>query len=109
VADFALIYMEEAHPVDGWLYGQVKHRVEQPKTLAQRCSLAGLVAEELRKLGGEDISVCVDTMSNSAAIAFGALPERLAIVKDGKVRFIGGEGPAHYSIAACKTALQQLL
>jgi hypothetical protein len=36
----------------------------------------------------------VDSMANAASCAFGALPERLAIVGgDGVVEFIGGRGP----------------
>jgi hypothetical protein len=109
VADFALIYVEEAHPTDGWMYGAVKHFVKQPTTLAQRSSNAQVLAEELRKLDAHDISLCVDTMNNDAAMAFGALPERLAVVKNGTVRFIGGEGPHLYSVAACADAVRKLL
>jgi len=108
VADFALIYVEEAHPTDGWIHGAVRHHVKQPTTLAQRCEMAGKLGEELRRLGGET-SLYVDLMANGMSHAFGALPERLAIVKSGTVRFIGGSGPERYSVPDAVTALRKLL
>lgn len=107
--DFALVYLEEAHPTDGWLYGSVTHFLPQPTTLAERCHAATLLATELRKLDAPSMPLCVDTMPNRASYAFGALPERLVIVQSGVVQFIGGKGPEQYSIAEARDALQRLL
>jgi len=110
VADFACIYLEEAHPTDGWMYDQVKHFTKQPVTLEQRSTMAHIFANEMRALQASPaISLCVDLMDNAASRAFGALPERLAILKNGKLEFVGGAGPDGYSVAACTAALKKLL
>jgi len=110
VADFAIIYVEEAHPTDGWLYGQVTHFTKQPVTLAQRSTMAQLLADKLKDLqASPSISLCVDRMDNAVSCAFGAIPERLAIMKGGKLQWLGGAGPSGYSIPACATALKKLL
>jgi len=110
VADFAIIYVEEAHPIDGWMYGQVKHFTKQPVTLVQRSTMARVLENEMKTLKASPaISLCVDLMDNAASLAFGALPERLVILKDGKLQFVGGAGPSGYSIPKCESALKKLL
>ena len=109
-ADFAFCYLEEAHPTDGWLYESVNHYVAQPKTMHERCIAAEILANELRSLRAPpDVPLVVDTMTNAASIAYGALPERLVILQSGLVRFIGGKGPEEYSIDEARIALRQLL
>jgi len=109
-ADFAIIYLEEAHPTDGWMYGQVKHLTTQPVTIAERCRMAQSLAETLQSSAASaSIALCVDRMDNGASRAFGALPERLAILKGGKLQFMGGAGPFGYSISACSAALKKLI
>ena len=56
-----------------------------------------------------DLPLVVDTMANAASIAYGALPERLAILQGGVVRFIGGKGPEEYSIDEARIALRDVL
>ena len=48
-------------------------------------------------------------MDNRAALTFGALPERLVVLCDGRVEWIGGKGPELYSVAEMKDALEALL
>jgi len=109
-ADFATVYLEEAHPTDGWMYGQVKHFTTQPVTLGQRFDMARVLATHMQSLqAAPSIDLCVDLMDNNASRAFGALPERLVILQGGKVQFIGGAGPSGYSIPACAQALKGLL
>ena len=114
-ADFAFVYLEEAHPTDGWMYESVTHFLPQHTTVEARCAAARLLREELlaRATSGqaaEDLPpIAVDTLSNAASIAYGALPERLILLQDGVVRFIGGKGPEEYSIDEAATALRQLL
>jgi len=104
-----MVYLEEAHPTDGWLFGSVVHFLPQPTTQAQRNRAAQRLAGELRELDAPPIPLCVDTMANLASYAFGALPERLVIVQGGVVRFIGGKGPEQYSTAEARDALERLL
>ena len=46
-------------------------------------------------------------MTNQACNAFGALPERLAVILDGKIEFLGGTGPTGYSIPELENHLQK--
>ena len=110
--DFAVIYLEEAHPTDGWLYPAVKHFIKQHKSAGERSKAATILEEELASLAEthqtQAIPVFADSMSNAASLAFGALPERLVILLDGQVKFIGGKGPEKYSIDEAKAALLAL-
>lgn len=109
-ADFALVYIEEAHPTDGWTISAVKDAIKQPMKMEERLVGARRLEEHLGVLEASPaITLCVDHMDNAASLAFGALPERLVILKGGVVRFIGGRGPEAYSIEECRTALQALI
>ena len=44
-------------------------------------------------------SVFVDLMSNEANMKYGAFPERLVIIYQGKVEYLGGIGPFGYSFS----------
>ena len=111
--DFALVYIAEAHPTDGWMYPAVERFAyrKQHTRLDERVqaarTLRAKAAEADQALAG--VPVLADAMSNAASLAFGALPERLAIVLDGEVRFIGGKGPDAYSVDDAGDALSALL
>ena len=45
------------------------------------------------------VDIFIDQLDDRANLAFGALPERLVVVRDNMIDFIGGEGPFNYSIA----------
>uniref|UniRef100_A0A7S2RTH7 Iodothyronine deiodinase n=1 Tax=Rhizochromulina marina TaxID=1034831 RepID=A0A7S2RTH7_9STRA len=100
--DYVLVYIEEAHPVEGWLYGSVEHMIHQHKTLQDRIAAAQVLVDQVAALqGGEEkrtSRVFVDDMDNAVSMAFGALPERLAVVSHGVVQWIGGKGPEEYSV-----------
>ena len=42
--------------------------------------------------------VVMDLMSNDLDKAYKALPERLYIIQEGKLKFVGGVGPFDYNI-----------
>jgi len=119
-ANFAVVYLEEAHPADGWMTSNVKHQIVQHTNMEQRIVAAAVMETELRNIftteprlaetAGESlVPVLVDSMENHAASTFGALPERLAILVDGELKFLGGKGPEDYSVLACREALDQIL
>lgn len=95
--DFVVVYLEEAHPTNGWLYPSVEHYIAQHTEMPDRVAAATILERRLEELAeersSEPIRVFVDRMDNAASHAFGALPERIAIVADGRVQFIGGRGP----------------
>jgi len=49
----------------------------------------------------------IDLMDNNTCAAFEAWPERLYVVKDGKIVFKGGPGPFGYDIDALESWLTQ--
>ena len=67
---FAVVYLEEAHPTDGWLYDSVTHFVPQHTTIEARLSAAELLMGELRSLqpDGDLPPLVVDTLSNEARV-----------------------------------------
>lgn len=118
--DFAIVYIAEAHPTDGWMYPAVEqfayrkqHTQLEDRMVAARVLRAKLNETELAALsavaGGVPVPVFADAMNDAASLAFGALPERLAIVLDGQVRFIGGKGPEDYSMDQAAAALRALV
>lgn len=114
-AAFVVVYLEEAHPTDGWMYPAVSHFIQQHTSLKQRVAAAEILQDELEVrcnahgYNPSDLPLCVDAMENKASIAFGALPERLAIIMDGKIVWIGGRGPMDYSLVDAEKELRKLL
>ncbi|KAL9974883.1 hypothetical protein ACROYT_G011982 [Oculina patagonica] len=102
VADFAVVYIEEAHPVDGWSFKGISD-IPMHRTQNERCKAAQKMATSI------DLSACnvvVDSMLNAANIAYGAVPIRLYIVQNSEVVYEGGAGPMKYRMQEVKTWLQ---
>jgi len=91
VVDFLTIYIEEAHPSNGWAF---ENNVVIPshETLEQRCQAARFMLSSVKF----DCPVVVDTMEDEANKAYGGLPIRLYIIKNQKVVFAGAMGPTFY-------------
>ena len=116
--DFAIVYIAEAHPTDGWMYPAVEqfayrkqHTQLQDRLVAARALRTKLKDMELAAFSATagGVPIFADAMNDAASLAFGALPERLAIVLDGQVRFIGGKGPEDYSMDHAAAALRALV
>ena len=73
------------------------------KTLEDRVDNANVLFEKINF----PINFYIDTMTNQACNAFGALPERLAVILDGKIEFLGGTGPTGYSIPELENHLMR--
>ena len=119
-ATFVLVYLEEAHPIDGWMFDAVVHKVTQHTNSKERHDAARVLQRELHAaiaaaqreaLADATVTmpnILVDSMANLASATFGALPERLVLLVGGDVVFLGGKGPEDYSVAECKAALAAL-
>lgn len=101
-ADFAVVYIEEAHPKDGWAFKGTSH-VPMHRTLDERCKAAQEMVSSVDLSG---FFLAVDTMLNGANIAYGAIPIRLYIVQDRKVTYQGGAGPLFYRMHEISKWLQ---
>lgn len=90
--EFLLVYIQEAHPADGWsIEVNPKLRyVREPETAVQRFQVANSCVTDL------DIQMpcLIDDMQNSTMQAYNALPDRLYLVgKDGRIAWKGRHGP----------------
>ena len=79
--------------------------MNQPKSIKDRATNAAVLADMI----DYPVDIYLDQLENEANFAFGAIPERLAIVKNNKVEFIGGDGPFNYSLEAVADHLKKML
>lgn len=104
-----VVYIAEAHPVDGWQTASNEEEgilVRQHETFEGRCAAARLCAAKL----GLDVPTLVDGMDDAAAEAFSAWPERIYIVgTDGLIAYRGGPGPYEFNPDEASEALARLL
>jgi len=110
-----MIYIREAHPVDGWWLGRglpglalklfapkAAKDVYDPKTIDERRSVAG----ECQAALSYDIHTYVDDMDDAVSKAYAALPTRLYLVGlDGRVLYAGGLGPYGFKPAELGNAI----
>lgn len=89
---FIHIYVDEAHPRDGWYIGD-EQAPPKHKNLKDR-EMASL---EMTKI--VDINnVYLDSISNKIKNFFGVKPGRLYVIKNGVIIYQGGQGPFRYSL-----------
>ena len=114
-----MIYIREAHPVDGWWFGKgfmntllrmsgskVSWSITDPKTIQERRKAAG-DCEEALKYG---VKTYVDEMDDAVNKAYAAWPTRLYLIdSNGIIAYAGGLGPFGFSPSALKKAVQKLL
>lgn len=112
-ARFITIYISEAHPTGNWdsqiiipdewhMYTEICY--EQPKELKDRITLAKKFAQEF------DYPLPIYTDDPKTDIAnnlFGAWPERLYVVEDGKVVYKGALGPDGYKVSEVQDCSEQ--
>ncbi|XP_028512921.1 thyroxine 5-deiodinase isoform X3 [Exaiptasia diaphana] len=74
------------------------YKVLQHKTLHDRIEAAKILKCYIPKT----MAIYVDSMSNTANLAYGAQPERLYIIDKEKVVYEGGIGPFYYDVDEVK-------
>lgn len=108
VADFLLVYIEEAHPSDGWVgppmelfpFEVKKHRsLEERMVAAQRLVQHFSLPPQCR--------LVADCMDNNANVAYGVAYERVCIVQKNKITYLGGKGPFYYSLKDVQNWLER--
>jgi cytochrome oxidase Cu insertion factor (SCO1/SenC/PrrC family) len=108
-AQFYFIYIEEAHPTDGWNDpDNVKDGAAFPnaRSLQERVKVGGACAKGMKI----PFPTLADEMDNHVGRAYNAWPIRVYIVdKDGKVAFKSVAGPFGFMIDQVKPELQRLL
>ena len=116
---FLLIYIREAHPVDGWWLGKgipgmllrlsrskAATDVYDPKTIMERRAVAGQCEAALQY----GIRTYVDEMDDAVNKAYAAAPTRLYLVGlGGRVVYAGGMGPFGFKPAELGAAIEAML
>lgn len=108
-ANFVMVYVREAHPIDGWQMESndtVGVHLPQPKTYAERVSVAQTCGERLA-LG---LPMLVDTMDDSVGARYSGMPSRLYLIDtDGKVAYKSARGPFGFKPAELEHSLLLML
>jgi hypothetical protein len=116
---FLVIYIREAHPVDGWWFGggimglmmrlkrlKAATDVYDPKTLEERRAVANRCEVALEY----GIPTYVDEMDDTVSQAYAAMPTRLYLIGlDGRVVYAGGLGPWGFRPAELESAIEAYL
>ena len=94
VAEFRLVYICEAHAIDGRLPMPLKdgngNQIREHRTYQERCGIAQTLIDE-KKL---TLPVLIDQMNDNTSRVYYALPDRLFVVqKDGRVAVRADRGP----------------
>ena len=113
---FIMIYIREAHPVDGWWFGggivgkimsrrypKASMDTYDPTSFEERQGVARQCEESLQY----GIRTYVDDMDDTVSKAYAALPTRLYLIGlDGRVAYAGGLGPFGFSPTELGEAIQ---
>uniref|UniRef100_A0A3Q2Y1K2 Iodothyronine deiodinase n=1 Tax=Hippocampus comes TaxID=109280 RepID=A0A3Q2Y1K2_HIPCM len=102
IADSVLVYIEEAHPSDGWVSTDAPYQIPKHRCLEDRLHAAQLMRSE-----APGCPVVVDGMENPCNAAYGAYFDRLYILQEGKIVYQGGRGPEGYRISELRDWLQR--
>ncbi|KAK6307594.1 hypothetical protein J4Q44_G00227420 [Coregonus suidteri] len=108
VADFLLVYIDEAHPSDGWVapaMGPRSFEVRKHQSLEERVVAAKKLIESFSL--PSQCQLVADCMDNNANVAYGVSNERVCIVQRRKIAYLGGKGPFFYNLKDVRQYLEQ--
>ncbi len=104
-ATFLMVYVREAHPLDGWKMEsntKVGVAVKQPTTTAERAAVCELFRDKLKPA----MPVVVDDIADTAGNAYSGMPARFYVIDPaGKVAFQSGRGPFGFKSGEMEQAL----
>jgi thiol-disulfide isomerase/thioredoxin len=108
-ATFAMVYVREAHPTDGWRMesnDRLGVVAAQPRTYDERAK----VAQTCGQLLGLGFPMLVDTIDDRAGNLYSGMPGRLYVIdRQGKIAFKSGRGPYLFKPAELEHSLVLLL
>uniref|UniRef100_A0A8C5K7T8 Iodothyronine deiodinase n=1 Tax=Jaculus jaculus TaxID=51337 RepID=A0A8C5K7T8_JACJA len=108
VADFLLVYIDEAHPSDGWAVpgdSPLSFEVKKHRNQEDRCAAAQQLLERFSL--PPQCRVVADRMDNNANVAYGVAFERVCIVQRQKIVYLGGKGPFCYNLQEVRSWLEK--
>lgn len=107
-AGFLFVYIQEAHPADGWqMPDNTKEGVVfAPKSFAERRDVAKRCCDSLHLT----FPTVVDTVENMVDEQYAGWPERLFVLDaEMRVVYAGKQGPWGFKPAEAERALRRLL
>jgi thiol-disulfide isomerase/thioredoxin len=108
-ATFAMVYVREAHPIDGWRMesnDRVEVSIAQPRSDAERIQVAQACSKRL-ELG---LPMLVDSIADTVGARYSGMPSRLYLVDHrGRVAYKSGRGPFGFKPAELEHSLVLLL
>jgi thiol-disulfide isomerase/thioredoxin len=108
-ANFLMVYVREAHPIDGWRMEsneRVGVATSQPRTYGERAD----VAQRCGKLLGLGFPMLVDTIDDAVGARYSGMPGRFYLIdRSGKIAFKNGRGPYGFKPAELEQSLILLL
>ncbi len=102
-ADFLTIYIQEAHPTDGWMFPTNPYSIRTHKSMEERIASARILKED-----HPDVVVVVDNMDDRANRVYGVRSERLYVLHKGLVIYQGGRGSSNYHVYEVEECLQRM-
>ena len=108
-AAFYVVYIQEAHPIDGWqLDDNLEDDVLVSSTAsdAERVQVAGVCMTKL----GIELPAIVDEADDRVEQAYTGWPDRLYVIdSDGKIAYKSAAGPFGFKPSEVEAALKRLL
>jgi hypothetical protein len=106
---FVMVYVREAHPVDGWAMESNDRQgvaIAQPRTYDERVSVAQTCGARL----GLGFPMLVDTIDDAVGARYSGMPSRLYLIDhEGTIAYKSGRGPFGFKPAELEQALVLLL
>jgi thiol-disulfide isomerase/thioredoxin len=108
-ATFVMVYVREAHPVEGWQLESNKRlgvALPQPRTYDERVKVAQMCSSRL----GMGMPMLVDTIGDLVGARYSGMPSRLYLIdQTGRVAYKNGRGPFGFKPAELEHELVLLL
>ncbi len=108
-ATFVMVYVREAHPIDGWSMASNEHAgvsIPQPRTYQERVAVSQACGKRL----GLGFPMVVDTIDDAVGSRYSGMPSRLYLIdSEGKVAYKSGRGPFGFKPAELEHSLILLL
>jgi hypothetical protein len=89
------VYIREAHPKDEWAWAgdAISCSIRQPRTLEERLDVGRRFAQDY---GIDPTTIAVDNLDNTMEQLYKGWPERLYVIHQKKIVFVGTPGPFGY-------------
>lgn len=109
MAEFYVVYIQEAHPIDAWQMesnSKEKIQVTSARTFQERCAVAETCVTKLSL----HIPALIDDLQNSTEAAYTAWPDRLYVIDfDRRVVYKSRPGPFGFHPEEVAETLKRLL